>query len=96
MNWDYPPPPPGLSERSAQLWSQLGPQRAVTVARQLLLAECLRALDAADAAREALVAAGGLTTATATGMTHCNPLVRAENDARRLFARLSHRLGLEE
>jgi hypothetical protein len=90
-----PPPPTGLSSMSEDAWRLLVPSRARSPGRRLLVEQMLRALDRTEECR-ALIAAQGLTQSTkTTGMVHVNPLVKAEREARGLFAKLAGLLSLE-
>jgi phage terminase small subunit len=88
------PAPAHLSERSRDLWCRLLP-RCRSLGRQTMLGEALAALDRCDALRVALTAEGLTVTTERTGMTHINPLLKAEKDARALFCRMWTALGLE-
>jgi phage terminase small subunit len=88
------PAPEGLSSRAATLWAELVPRVVKGPGRLALLEEALRARDRADECR-ALIAAQGLVTITKrTGAFHVHPLVKAEKDARAVFAKLAGLLRL--
>src|SRR5262245_43460665 len=91
---DYPMPD-GFSASSQRLWQVLVPRRARSIGRRALLEETLRARDRAEEFRLLIAAQGLVGTTKTTGMVHMNPLVRAEKDARALFAKLASLLGLQ-
>jgi hypothetical protein len=89
------PPPAGLSEASEALWRDLVPSRGKSAARRALIAEALRARDRADEFRALIATQGATTTTKTTGALHLNPLVKAEQEARGMFARILLGLHLE-
>src|SRR5262245_42181221 len=89
------PMPADLSEGSQVIWRQLVPSRARSVGRRALLEEALRARDRAEEFRLLIATQGLVETTKTTGMVHMNPLVRAEKDARALFAKLAGLLTLQ-
>jgi phage terminase small subunit len=92
----YPEPPPHLSERAAALWREIGPSKADTTGRRVLLQAALECLDRGDRARE-LIASEGLTSTTkSTGAVHIHPLAKIERDARAQFASIWASLGLNQ
>ena len=87
-------PPPGLSDRSAKLWSAIVPSRCRSQGRLALFVEALRALDSADRCA-ATVAIEGLTLTTEkTGAVHAHPAVKLELEFRRQFGSLWNQLRL--
>jgi phage terminase small subunit len=91
----FPAPPEHLSERSRDLWRQLGPTEARSLQRRTFFQVGLEALDRADEARR-LVAVEGMTTTTeSTGAMHVNPLVKIERDSRAQFVHIWDLLGLK-
>jgi hypothetical protein len=89
--------PSGLSARSQAIWdAETGRGgRTRSVGRRLLLEECLRHLDRADAWRQIIDAEGMTTTTKTTGAVHVHPLVKAEQAERALFVKLAMKLNLE-
>jgi hypothetical protein len=85
-----PPEAPGdLSPRAQGIWKDsLADGRIKSAARQSLLYEALRSLDRADECRELLAEQELAATTRATGAVHLNPLVKAEREARQLYAKL--------
>jgi phage terminase small subunit len=92
----YPDPPSHLSERSKEIWGQIGPKHAREVGRQILLQHALECLDRCDQARKA-IADEGLTSITArSGVAHVHPMARVESEARKMLAKLFFQLGIDQ
>jgi phage terminase small subunit len=88
------PPPDGLSDAGQDLWRKLVPKQSQSPGRLALLEEALRARDRAEEFR-ALIAQQGITTITkTTGAVHVNPLIKAEKEARALFAKIAGMIAL--
>src|SRR5262245_55924450 len=89
--------PEGLSVRSQRVWkAEAGPRgRTHSDARRLVLEQCLRHLDRADALRRAIETEGTTSTTKTTGAVHINPLLKVEQVERAMFAKLAKILTLE-
>ncbi len=87
------PMPEGFSESSKQLWNQLAGNQARSPERLQMLTQALRALDRAEACREA-ISLQGMTIEGAGKISHANPLLRVEKDSRGQFAAMWKALHL--
>jgi len=87
-----PDPPAHLSKRSKALWRQLVGTRVRSPGRLEMFRQALEQLDRCDSISEALVGADLLERGGR--LAHAHPLLKCEKDARQLFARLWHQLGL--
>jgi hypothetical protein len=87
------PTPENLSESSQLLWNQLAQEQARSPERRQLLIQALRSLDRAEACREA-IEREGMTLDGAGKISHANPLLKVEKDARAQFASLWKTLRL--
>jgi len=86
--------PDGLSERSQSVWVAES-ARSKSAGRQLLLLECLKHLDRADALAAIVASEGAIVTTKTTGAVHLHPLIPVEAKHRSLFVRLAAMLKLE-
>src|SRR5437870_2810460 len=90
---DFPPAPDHLSERSKNLWAELGAREAKSLERQTLFQAALESLDRADMARRLILSEGLVSKTPATGVFHVNPLLKVERDARAQFVKIWDLLG---
>ncbi len=90
-----PEAPPGLSQRSLDLWAHFAPPGEKEAGRRALLAEALRALDRADQAR-AMVDTDGLVSGGGGKIARAHPALRIERESRAAFAKLLQQLGLDQ
>ena len=89
-----PKPPRGLSAESCALWRRTLADFAFSTASDLaLLAEYCRCHDRLADIREA-IRKDGVTTPGSRGQLRPNPLLAAENDARRSLIALARALSL--
>lgn len=82
------PVPDGLSRASAALWEKHAGVRAKSPGRLVLTEQALRVLDRAEEFRVLLTTQDLVTLTKTTGALHVNPLVKAEKEARQLFAKI--------
>jgi hypothetical protein len=87
------PMPEGFSLASQQLWNDLAATQARSPERRQMLTQALRALDRAEACRAA-IDRDGMTIEGAGKISHANPLLKIEKDARGQFAAMWKALHL--
>ncbi|MBM3762430.1 MAG: hypothetical protein FJW36_19550 [Acidobacteria bacterium] len=87
------PMPESLSKASQQLWNDLAATQARSLERRQMFLQALRALDRAEACREA-IDREGLMIGGEGKIAHINPLLKAEKDARGQFAAIWKALHL--
>jgi hypothetical protein len=87
------PMPEGFSPASQHLWNELAGNQARSPERLQMLTQALRALDRAEACREA-IDREGLMLGGEGKIAHINPLLKAEKDSRGQFAAMWKALHL--
>jgi phage terminase small subunit len=78
-------PPTHLSERAKAIWHECVPSTIRCMERLALLRAGLEALDRAEQARLAIERDGLTTVTERSGVSHANPMVKIEKDARAQF-----------
>lgn len=91
---DNTTPPAHLSEAAQALWREVVPSQVKTPRVLAVVLAGLEARDRAASAREA-IERDGMTSMSATGLTHVHPLLKVERDSRQQFVAVWKALYLD-